>query len=121
VGSEKKSAFAKSKRPYTKPEVKKIKPADAKKLLEEKPIPDDAGTREVLKQVGLIEGITNARTAEIQRELEKLYAQLEEFSDPTPADQPHEYELEELVAFEKLREQIRTLENELEEITRQQS
>ena len=101
------------KRPYTKPEFRKIKPADAKRLLEEKAIPNDAGTEAMQKQLGLREGITNARTAEIRRELEKLYAQLEEFSDPTPADAPAEYEVEEIEAWEERRERIRALETEL--------
>jgi sugar-specific transcriptional regulator TrmB len=63
----------------------------------------------------------NTREAEIQEQLEKLYQQLEEFSDPTPAEQPHEYEVEELEAWENLRERIRTLEEELVVITGKQS
>ena len=59
------------------------------------------------------------RQEEIQKELEKLYEQLEEFPHPTPAEQPHEYEVEELEAWEKLREQIRALESELAAITGQ--
>ena len=61
----------------------------------------------------------NARENEIQEELKKLYLQLDEFSDPTPADQPYEYESEEIEAWEKIREQIRNLENELAQITRE--
>jgi hypothetical protein len=113
VGSEKESPFAKSKRRYTKPEVRKIKPADAKRLREEKAIHNDAGAEAMLKELGLREGIANTRIAELRRELEKLYAQLEEFAEPTPADAPAEYEIEEIEAWEKLRERIRTLENEL--------
>jgi hypothetical protein len=63
----------------------------------------------------------STRETEIQDELKKLYAELDKFSDPTPSENPHEYEPEELEAFEKIREQIRTLENELAEITGQQS
>jgi hypothetical protein len=57
------------------------------------------------------------RGGEIQQELDKLYAELGKFSDPTPADNPHEYELEEVEAFERIRRQIRALEKELREIT----
>ena len=65
--------------------------------------------------------MATAREVEIEKELESLYQQLEEFSDPTPAEQPNEYEVEELEAWENLRERIRTLENELATITGQQS
>jgi hypothetical protein len=57
------------------------------------------------------------RGGEIQQELEKLYAELGKFSDPTPADTPHEYEPEEIEAFEELKERIRSLEADLEKIT----
>jgi hypothetical protein len=48
--------------------------------------------------------------------LETLYAQLEAFDEPTPADAPFEYEVEEFESWEKLREQIRVLEHELAQI-----
>ena len=67
------------------------------------------------------DAMATVREVEIEKELEKLYQQLEEFSDPTPAEQPNEYEVEELEAWENLRERIRTLENELAVITGQQS
>ena len=67
------------------------------------------------------DAMATVREVEIEKELEKLYQQLEEFSDPTPAEQPNEYEVEELEAWENLRERIRTLENELATITGQQS
>jgi len=53
------------------------------------------------------------REIEIQEQLETLYAQLEAFDEPTPADAPFEYEVEELESWERLREQIRLLEHEL--------
>jgi hypothetical protein len=53
---------------------------------------------------------------EIQAQLETLYAQLEAFEEPFPADAPFAYEVEELESWEKLREQIRALEHELSEI-----
>ena len=56
------------------------------------------------------------REIEIQEQLERLYAQLEEFDEPTPADAPFEYEVEELELWEKLRAQICALENELAEV-----
>ena len=61
----------------------------------------------------------NSREDEIQTELKTLYGQLDEFSDPTPADEPHEYEPEEIEAFESIKERIRMLEDELERITGQ--
>ena len=67
------------------------------------------------------DAMATVREVEIEKELEKLYQQLEEFSDPTPAEQPNEYEVEELEAWENLRERIRTLENELAAITGQES
>ena len=67
------------------------------------------------------DAMATVREVEIEKKLEKLYQQLEEFSDPTPAEQPNEYEVEELEAWENLRERIRTLENELAVITGQQS
>src|SRR5437868_9534060 len=67
------------------------------------------------------DAMATVREVEIEKELEKLYQQLEEFSDPTPAEQPNEYEVEEVEAWENLRERIRTLENELAVITGQQS
>jgi len=67
------------------------------------------------------EGVMDTREVEIQVELKKVYQEREEFSDPTPAEQPNEYEVEELEAWENLRERIRTLENELAVITGQQS
>lgn len=61
----------------------------------------------------------NPREAEIQNELKKLYAELDKFSDPTPADMPYEYEVEEIAAWEKLKRRIRSLENELEVVTKE--
>ena len=46
--------------------------------------------------------------------------ELNKFPDPTPADSPHDYEPEEIEAFEKVKAQIRTLEDELEKITGEQ-
>jgi hypothetical protein len=43
----------------------------------------------------------------------KPYELLEAFSEQTPADEPAEYEVEEIEAWDKLRKQIRALENEL--------
>lgn len=59
----------------------------------------------------------NARASEIREELKKLYAELDKFDEPTPADDPHAYEPEELEAFAKINDQIRVLEIELEKIT----
>jgi hypothetical protein len=59
----------------------------------------------------------DTREEEIQNELKKLYAELDKFPDPTPADEPHEYEPEEIEAFETIKERIRMLEDELERIT----
>ena len=56
------------------------------------------------------------REIEIQKQLETLYAQLEAFEEPFPSDAPFEYEVEELEAWEKLKQQIRALEHELAEI-----
>jgi hypothetical protein len=56
------------------------------------------------------------RETEIQAQLETLYAQLEAFEEPFPDDAPFDYEVEELDAWEKLREQIGALEHELSEI-----
>ena len=61
----------------------------------------------------------NSREDEIQTELKRLYGKLDEFSDPTPADEPHEYKPEEIEAFENIRERIRVLEDELERIAGQ--
>ncbi len=43
----------------------------------------------------------NSREAEIQKHLAMLYDQQKAFSSPTPADDPAEYEVEELEAWEK--------------------
>jgi hypothetical protein len=59
------------------------------------------------------EGNLTIREIEIQEQLETLYAQLEAFDEPTPAEAPFEYEVEEFESWEKLREQIRVLEHEL--------
>jgi hypothetical protein len=56
------------------------------------------------------------RESDIQEQLETLYTQLEAFDEPTPADAPFEYEVEECDSREKLREQIRVLEHELTQI-----
>ena len=56
------------------------------------------------------------REIEIQEQLETLYEQLEAFDEPTPADAPFEYEVEECELWQKLKEQIRILERELAEI-----
>jgi hypothetical protein len=56
------------------------------------------------------------RESDIQEHLETLYTQLEAFDEPTPADAPFEYEVEECDSREKLREQIRVLEHELTQI-----
>jgi hypothetical protein len=77
------------KKPCPLPRVTEIDPAEAKRLIE----------------------------ADIQKELKKLRGELVQFSDPTPADNPHEHEPEEIEAFEKLKERIRSLEADLEEIT----
>ena len=58
------------------------------------------------------------REIEIQEQLEALYQRLEAFDEPFPSDAPFEYEVEEVEAWEGLREQIRALENELTEITK---
>jgi hypothetical protein len=62
------------------------------------------------------EGNLTIREIEIQEQLETLYAQLEAFDEPTPAEAPFEYEVEEFESWEKLREQIRVLEHELAQI-----
>jgi hypothetical protein len=62
------------------------------------------------------EGNLTIREIEIQEQLEALYAQLEAFDEPTPAEAPFEYELEECESWEKLRGQIRVLEHELAQI-----
>jgi hypothetical protein len=59
------------------------------------------------------EGNLTIREIEIQEQLERLYAQLEAFDEPTPAEAPFEYEVEEFESWEKLRKQIRVLEHEL--------
>jgi hypothetical protein len=59
------------------------------------------------------------REQEIVKELKNLYAELDKFPDPTPSDEPHEYEPEEIEAFESIKERIRILEDELERITGQ--
>ena len=53
------------------------------------------------------------REIEIKVQLETPYELLEAFSEQTPADEPAEYEVEEIEAWDKLRKQIRALENEL--------
>ena len=60
----------------------------------------------------------NSREAEIQQRLATLHHQLEAFCYPTPAEAPAEYEIEELEAWTKSKEQIRDLEQELAEIRR---
>ena len=80
------------KKPYPPPRITEINPAEAKRLIE----------------------------ADIRKELKELYGELAEFPGPTPSDAPHEYELEEIEAFERLKEKIRSLENELETITKYQ-
>ena len=104
---------SKSKRPYASPHLTKVTPAVAREMLEKRAVGGDVGAEEMLVGINRDDGLLNNRQAEIQKELEKLYQQLEEFSDPTPADAPAEYEVEELEAWEKLREQIRILEKEL--------
>ena len=59
------------------------------------------------------------REIEIKQQLETLYEQLEAFSEPTPSDAAAEYEVEELEAWEKLKEQIRTPESELSRVREQ--
>ena len=112
---------SKSKRPYASPHVIKVTPAVAKKILETRAVGGDVGAEEMLIRINRDDGLLNNRQAEIQKKLEKLYQQLEEFSDPTPADAPAEYEVEELEAWEKLSEQIRILEKELADVVAQQS
>ena len=60
----------------------------------------------------------NSREAEIQQRLVTLHEPLEEFLYPTPADNPAEYEVEELEAWTRSKEQIPALEKELPEIHR---
>lgn len=103
------------KKPYTRPQLTELRPAEAKNALGANAIPGDTGADEMLKKLDMHERLTHG--GEIQNELKKLYAELGEFSHPTPADNPHEYEPEEIEAFERLREQTRRLENELAEIT----
>lgn len=76
------------KKPCPEPRIREITLSEAKRLIE----------------------------ADIQNKLKKLYGKLGKFSDPTPADMPHEYEMEEIAAWEELNSQIRSLEKELEEI-----
>ncbi len=116
-----KKSSSSSKRLYERPQVTKITSSEAKAALKANAIPGDAAAEVMLGQLNGREDVMNTHEVEIQKELEKLYEQLNEFSEPTPADQPNEYEVEELEAWEKLRERIRTLENELAEITGQQS
>ena len=117
-----KKSCGSSKQPYQRPQVTNITSTEAKTALENKAIPGDAGAEVILEKLnGREDATATAREVEIEKELESLYQQLEEFSDPTPAEQPNEYEVEELEAWENLRERIRTLENELAVITGQQS
>ncbi len=61
----------------------------------------------------------NRRAREIREHLAILYQEKAAFSSPTPADDPAEYEVEELEAWEKLKQQIHVLENELAAISNQ--
>ena len=90
-----------SKQPYQRPQVTNLTSTEAKTAIETKAIPGDAGAQVILEKLnGREDATATAREVEIEKELESLYQQLEEFSDPTPAEQPNEYEVEELEAWE---------------------
>ncbi len=61
----------------------------------------------------------NRRALKIRENLALLYQEKAAFSFPTPADDPAEYQVEELEAWEKLNQNIRLLETELAAITDQ--
>ena len=53
------------------------------------------------------------REVEIKKELVALYQEQKAYAHPTPAEQPNDYEPEELESWTNLRARIEALENEL--------
>ena len=78
-----KKSCGSSKQPYQRPQVTNITSTEAKTALEAKVIPGDAGAEGMLRQLNGREGaMATPCEVEIEKELENLYQQLEEFSDP---------------------------------------
>jgi len=57
------------------------------------------------------------REVEIKKQLVALYQEQKAYAHPTPAEQPSDYEPEELESWVKLRARIEALENELARMT----
>ena len=63
------------------------------------------------------DGAVDKRQLEIKKQLVALYEQQKAFSHPTPAEQPADYEPEELESWANLKARIDRLENELAKIS----
>ena len=61
------------------------------------------------------------RQLTIQKQLAALYEQQKAFDHPTPAEEPAEYEPEEIESWQNLKDQIEALESELAQLNGQQS
>ena len=72
---------------------------------------------EAMRDTGNDDRESPNRELEIKKQLVPLYEQEKAFAHPTPAEQPSDYEPEELEAWANMKASIEALENELAKLT----